>query len=75
MKFYNQQHSFYAGVDLHAMTFYVCIIDQNGEKRLHKNFQCQEGQKGQISELLSNGNWRNFWFWDERNDQRVFAGN
>lgn len=42
MKFYNQQHSFYAGVDLHAKTFYVCIIDQNGEKRLHKNFQCQD---------------------------------
>ena len=42
MKFYNQRHLFYAGVDLHAKTFYVCIIDQNGEKRLHKNFQCQD---------------------------------
>ncbi len=42
MKYYNQQHSFYAGIDLHAKTLHVCVLDHNGEKRLHKNFQCRD---------------------------------
>lgn len=42
MKFYNQLHSFYCGIDLHAKTLHICVLDQNGEKCLHKNLQCQE---------------------------------
>jgi len=30
MRFYQQQHRFYAGVDLHARTMYVCVLDQTG---------------------------------------------
>ena len=30
MRFYNQSHRFYAGVDLHARTLAVCILDQAG---------------------------------------------
>jgi hypothetical protein len=30
MRFYNQAHRFYAGVDLHARTLAVCILDQAG---------------------------------------------
>jgi transposase len=37
MKFYNQQHKFYCGIDLHARKMYVCIIDQRGKTRVHQN--------------------------------------
>jgi transposase len=37
MRFYNQQHKFYGGIDLHARKMYVCIIDQKGKTRVHKN--------------------------------------
>jgi transposase len=30
MRYYNQQHRFYCGVDLHARTLAVCILDQAG---------------------------------------------
>ena len=30
MRFYNQQHRFYCGVDLHARTMYLCVLDQAG---------------------------------------------
>ena len=42
MKFYNQQRQFYCGVDLHATSMYVCIIDNGGNILLHKNFQCKD---------------------------------
>jgi hypothetical protein len=41
MSFFNSQHQVYCGVDLHAKTLHVCVIDSQGEKRLHKNCQCQ----------------------------------
>jgi len=37
VNFYNQQHKHYCGIDLHAKSMYVCIIDQNGNMCLHKN--------------------------------------
>jgi len=37
MKFYTKQHKYYCGVDLHARTMYVCIIDQKGQIVKHKN--------------------------------------
>ena len=36
MRFYQQQHVFYCGVDLHARTLYLCIVSQAGDKVLHK---------------------------------------
>ena len=30
MRFYTTQHPFYCGIDRHARTMYVCILDQNG---------------------------------------------
>jgi hypothetical protein len=30
MRFYNRAHRFYCGVDLHARTMYVCVLDQAG---------------------------------------------
>jgi transposase len=39
MRFYTQQHKFYCGIDLHARSMYICILDQEGNTLLHKNFK------------------------------------
>jgi transposase len=36
MNFYNNTHPYYCGIDLHAKTLYVCILDQEGSVCLHK---------------------------------------
>lgn len=36
MRFYNQQHDYYCGIDLHARILYVCILDNLGNKVIHK---------------------------------------
>lgn len=38
MRFYNQEHRFYCGIDLHARSMYLCILDQAGSILLHQNF-------------------------------------
>ena len=38
MRFYNQRHQFYCGIDLHASSMHVCVVDHDGNKRLHRNF-------------------------------------
>jgi transposase len=39
MRFYNAQHPFYCGIDLHARAMYVCILNQAGETLLHRNMK------------------------------------
>ena len=40
MRFYTQQHRFYCGIDLHARTMYVCIMNQEGTIIVHiKNYR------------------------------------
>ncbi len=39
MRFYTKQHKFYCGIDLHARSMYMCILDQEGNIMLHKNSQ------------------------------------
>jgi hypothetical protein len=39
MRFYNTQHPFYCGIDLHARMRYVCILDQSGEILVHRNMK------------------------------------
>jgi transposase len=39
MRFYNTQHPFYCGIDLHAHAMYVCILNQAGETLLHRNMK------------------------------------
>lgn len=41
MKFYTQQHEFYCGVDLHARSMYLCILNAAGQIVLHKNMDCR----------------------------------
>jgi transposase len=37
MRYYNQQHRFYCGIDLHASTMYLCILDHAGQIVFHKD--------------------------------------
>jgi transposase len=39
MRFYTQQHSHYCGIDLHARTMYLCILNQAGAIVLHRNMR------------------------------------
>lgn len=43
MKFYTQQHDFYCGIDLHARTMYLCILNKEGQIVLHKNMESASG--------------------------------
>jgi transposase len=40
MRFYKKRHKHYCGIDLHARTMYVCILDQDGVVLLHQNMPC-----------------------------------
>ena len=37
MQFYTKQHKCYCGIDLHTKKMYVCILDEKGEIREHRN--------------------------------------
>jgi transposase len=39
MRFYTTQHKFYCGIDLHARTMYLCVLNQEGEVLLHRNMK------------------------------------
>jgi transposase len=40
MRFYNSQHRFYAGIDLHARTMHLCILAHDGNVVFDKNLPC-----------------------------------
>ena len=37
MRFYTNQHKYYCGIDLHTRKMYICILDEKGEIREHRN--------------------------------------
>ena len=41
MRFYKQKHQFYCGVDLHAKTMHVCLVNQAGETLVHRNLKTE----------------------------------
>jgi hypothetical protein len=40
MRFYTKTHRHYCGIDLHARSMYVCVLNQAGEVLLHRNLPC-----------------------------------
>ena len=42
MNLYQKQHQFYCGIDLHANAMYTCVVDSDGNKRLHQNFHTRD---------------------------------
>ena len=41
MRFYTQQHTHYCGIDLHARTMYMCILNPEGAILLHRNMKAE----------------------------------
>ena len=41
MRFYSKQHQFYCGIDLHARTMHVCVLDHEGAVVFDKNLPCR----------------------------------
>jgi transposase len=39
MRFYTTQHPLYGGIDLHARTMYICLLDQGGEVLVHRQMK------------------------------------
>ena len=39
MRFYTNQHPFYCGIDVHARSMYVCIMNHAGEILMHRNMK------------------------------------
>lgn len=39
MRFYTQQHPHYCGIDLHARSMYLCVLNQAGGIVLHRNMK------------------------------------
>ncbi len=39
MRFYTKTHTHYCGIDLHAKTMYLCILNREGEVLLHRNMK------------------------------------
>jgi len=37
IRFYTQNHQHYCGIDLHAKSMYVCVVNQQGDMLLHQN--------------------------------------
>src|SRR5713101_4008361 len=37
MRFYTAQHQYYCGIDLHARRMYICVLDAEGQIRVHRN--------------------------------------
>jgi transposase len=37
MRFYTKAHRYYCGIDLHARRMYICILDADGQIRVHRN--------------------------------------
>ena len=45
MNLYQTQHPFYCGIDLHAKQMYACVVDQAGQKLLHRNFKTRQADQ------------------------------
>lgn len=41
MRFYTRQHRYYCGIDLHAKTMYLCLVNQKGTVLLHRNIKAK----------------------------------
>jgi transposase len=68
MNFYNQQHKHYCGIDLHARTLYVCILDQTGEALLHKECSANPERllsliKPYLDDLILGVECMHCWYW------------
>ena len=50
MNFYKNLHQYYCGIDLHARSIYICIIDQDGQTCVHKEISDSPDKLNQLLE-------------------------
>jgi len=44
MRFYTKTHQYYCGIDLHAKTMYVCILNADGAILVHRNIRTDQAR-------------------------------
>ena len=44
MRLYTQQHRHYCGIDLHARSLYICILDRSGKTLVHQKLACDRDE-------------------------------
>jgi hypothetical protein len=59
MRFYTRQHRFYCGVDWHARTLHVCVLDPDGQVVYDKSLPCQP--KAFLHAVTPCCRWRTYW--------------
>jgi transposase len=47
-RFYTRPHHFYGGIDLHARSMYVCILNRDGEIVVHRNMKASPDALRQV---------------------------
>ena len=78
MRFYEVQHRFYAGIDLHARTMHLCVLDSNGTVMIVRDGQPRVYRWGPHQDLIiDNGSSedaeRRYWQ-DQHHDTRPVYG-
>jgi len=68
MNFYNNTHPYYCGIDLHARSLYVCILDQDGKTCLHKEISAksellQEILEPYLGNIVVGVECMHCWYW------------
>lgn len=68
MRFYNNTHPYYCGIDLHARLLYVCIIDLQGEIILHKKISADKNElmallEPYIGNIIVGVECMHCWYW------------
>jgi len=68
MNFYNHQHPYYCGIDLHTRILYLCILDQNGNTVLHKKISNNPNEflsaiKPYIGNVIVGVECMHCWYW------------
>ena len=68
MRFYNGQHRYYCGVDLHTKRMYLCILDHEGNKLLHRNVRAKPHEflnaiEGFRDDLVVGAECMFTWYW------------
>jgi hypothetical protein len=49
MRPYSQQHRFYCGVDLHARTLFLHVLDHDGQARFEKNIFARRDYRDRVA--------------------------
>lgn len=68
MRFYTETRQYYCGIDLHARSLYLCVVDHNGKNLLHKDIKAApepllKALTPYIGELVVGVECMHCWYW------------